>query len=109
MKKVETERAEALDTDITPEPVAQPGSAAALEEEVAKPAPRKKGLLRQYTGAYMRSSATPLGYAMGLQGINTALQAYFKHVGDPYTKRIHMPMLRGLKWLTTPRQKRRVR
>lgn len=88
-------------------PVAKPGSAAGLGEDVAKPLPRKRGILGQYTDAYMRSSRTPLGYAMGLQGINTAMQAYFKHVGDPFTKRVFRPAVKGLEWLVTPQQRKR--
>lgn len=91
------------------EPVtAKPGSAVSLADEVATPLPKKKkGLLRSYTDAYFRSSSTPLGYGLGLQGINQALQSYFKYVGEPFERGIVRPTVKGLRWLVTPQQQRR--
>lgn len=90
---------------VTP---AKPGSAVGLGEEVATPlSRRRRGLLRGYTDAYMRYSATPLGYAMGLQGINRLMQGYFRHVGEPFERRVYRPTVRGLRWLVTPTQVRK--
>ena len=58
----------------------------------------KPGMLQRYTDTYNKFSSTPLGYGMGLQGINTLVQGAIG-VNDAIVKNAVQP---AIDYLTTP-------